>query len=39
MGWRDKLLMKLGAARHDAGRVAAAIKVSVPEAAQGQIAR
>jgi transposase len=28
---RDKLLMKLGAARHDAGRVAAAIKVTLPE--------
>jgi hypothetical protein len=30
---RDQLLMKLGAARHDAGRVAAAIKVTVPEVA------
>ncbi len=30
---RDKLLMKLGAARHDAGRVASAIKVTVPEPA------
>jgi hypothetical protein len=30
---RDKLLMKLGAARHDAGRVASVIKVSVPEPA------
>jgi transposase len=31
---RDKLLMKLGAARHDAGRVASAIKVTVPEPVQ-----
>jgi hypothetical protein len=30
---RDKLLMKLGVARHDAGRAAAAIKVTLPEAA------
>ncbi len=32
---RDKLLMKLGAACHDAGRVASAIKITVPEPAQG----
>jgi len=31
---RDKLLMKLGAARHDAGRVASVIKVTVPEPAK-----
>ena len=28
---RDKLLMKLGAAKHDAGRIAAAVKVSIPK--------
>jgi hypothetical protein len=32
---RDKPLMELGAARHEAGRVASAIKVTVPQAAQG----
>jgi hypothetical protein len=31
---RDKLLMKLGAARHDAGRVGAAIKITLPEQTQ-----
>ena len=31
---RDKLLMKLAAARHDAGRVASAIKDTVPEPVQ-----
>ena len=30
---RDQLLMKLGAARHDAGRAAALVKVSIPKAA------
>ena len=28
---RDKLLMKLGAARHDAGRVGSVIKITLPE--------
>jgi len=31
---RDKLLMKLGAARQDAGRVGAAIKITLPEQTQ-----
>jgi transposase len=30
---RDQLLMKLGAARHDAGRSASLVKVSIPKAA------
>lgn len=30
---RDQLLMKLGAARHDAGRAAGLVKVSIPKAA------
>jgi transposase len=30
---RDQLLMKLGAARHDAGRTAALVKVSIPKEA------
>jgi transposase len=32
---RDQLLMKLGAAKHDAGRVASVVKVSVPKASEG----
>ena len=32
---RDQLLMKLGAARSDAGRAAALVKVSIPKAATG----
>jgi transposase len=31
---RDQLLMKLGAARHDAGRAAGLVKVSVPKASE-----
>ena len=35
---RDQLLMKLGAAKHDAGRAAGLIKVSIPKAAATSIA-
>ena len=30
---RDRLLMKLGAARHDAGRAASLLRVSIPKQA------